>query len=183
MDDNSFKLPALLMQKSHFIYSVILIFILIYVFPHFILVQPNRISVSSYELIHIHTIDCGWSLDPLLPAVHENGHVFFSPFFLGGFLLWAKFLLLSCHLHSRRKQFIHSLKVSPLSGVHDEHDRTHTCSLLRMSQLCQPIVPSTGQWLKYCTCPSRPLRSLEQTRRSQEVARETATNKKYEQVT
>ncbi len=100
---------------------------------------------SSYEFIHIHTIDCGWSLDPLLLAVHENGHVFFSPVFLNGFLLWTKFLLLSCHLRSGWKQFIHSLRVSPLSGVHDEYDSTHTCSLLRMSQLCRPIVARTWQ--------------------------------------
>ena len=96
--DNSLKLPFLC--RKHFIYCVILIFILIYVFPHFILVQPDRISVSSYELFCIHAIDCGWSLDPLLLAVHENGHVFFSPLLLRGFLFWSKLLLSSWHLRS-----------------------------------------------------------------------------------
>jgi hypothetical protein len=88
--------------RKHFIYCVILIFILIYVFPHFILVQPDKISVSSYEFFYIHAIDFRWSLDPLLLAVHENDHIFFSPLFLSGFLFRSKPLLLSCHLYSYR---------------------------------------------------------------------------------
>jgi len=95
---NSLKLPF--SRRKHFICCVILI--LIYVFPHFILVQPNRIGVSWYELFCIHAVDRGWSLYPLLFAIDENGHAFFSSLFLRVFLFWGKLLVLSCHLRSYR---------------------------------------------------------------------------------
>ena len=66
--------------------SIIPLFILINIFPHFILVQPNRISISPDEFINRNTIDCGGTLNPLLLAIHEDCHILFLPLFLCGFL-------------------------------------------------------------------------------------------------
>jgi len=78
--------------------SVILLFILIHIFPQFILLQPNRVGIASNEFIYIHAIDCRRTLDPLLLAVHKDGHVLSLPLLLCGLLFRSQFLLSSCHL-------------------------------------------------------------------------------------
>jgi hypothetical protein len=46
------------------------------VFPQFILMQPDWISISSDEVINIHSINGGLPLHSLLLTVKKNGHVF-----------------------------------------------------------------------------------------------------------
>jgi hypothetical protein len=41
--------------------------------------QPNWIGVPSNELVHIHTVDGRWSLDPFLLLLYENSHVLLLP--------------------------------------------------------------------------------------------------------
>ena len=77
---------------------MILVFVLIYVFPHFILMQPNGICVSEDEVFYWNAINRGRTLDSLLLAVHEDRHVFFTPLLLCGFLFSCEFLLGCCHL-------------------------------------------------------------------------------------
>ncbi|MCH7920669.1 MAG: hypothetical protein IIC50_22155, partial [Planctomycetes bacterium] len=59
--------------------GIAVVFILIYVFPHFILVQPNGISVSEDEFFCWNAINRGRTLDTFLLAIHEDCHVFISP--------------------------------------------------------------------------------------------------------
>ena len=74
------------------------VFVLIYVFPHFIAMQPNGICVSEDEVFYWNAINRGRTLDAFLLAIHEDRHVFLAPLPLRGFLLRCEFLLVSCHL-------------------------------------------------------------------------------------
>jgi hypothetical protein len=48
-----------------------------HVFPHFILIQPDRVGGSADEFIGIQTLDGRRTLDPLLFPMDEEGHIFF----------------------------------------------------------------------------------------------------------
>ena len=58
----------------------IFILICLNIFPHFILVQPYRISISPDEFVNIHSVYRRWPFDFYLFSIHENPHIFFLPF-------------------------------------------------------------------------------------------------------
>ena len=55
----------------------IVLTILIYVLPHFILMKPYWVSISSDKLVWIRTVNCRRPLYALLLTFDKNGHVFF----------------------------------------------------------------------------------------------------------
>ncbi|CAK0770417.1 hypothetical protein CCP4SC76_5300013 [Gammaproteobacteria bacterium] len=75
--------------------------IAVHQFPHFILMQPNWVSIYPYKLIRIHPINSNRSLDSYLFAIHEYPHenfltLFFS-LFSRTFLSFCKFLFYLGH--------------------------------------------------------------------------------------
>src|SRR2546425_12614227 len=69
----------------------IVLTILIYVLPHFILLKPYWVSISSDKLIWIQTVNCRSPLYTFLLTIYENGHVLFSPSFLFGLFRRSEF--------------------------------------------------------------------------------------------
>ena len=57
-------------------FNMLSIFIGLDIFPHFVLMQPNGISISYDKFIHIHSINRRTSLYSNLLAIHENPLIF-----------------------------------------------------------------------------------------------------------
>jgi hypothetical protein len=68
-----------------------------HVFPHFILMQPHWISISSDKVIYIHSINGGRSLHSLLLAVDKNCHVFLLSSVFLNLLGGCQFPFRFCH--------------------------------------------------------------------------------------
>lgn len=82
---------------------VFLSFLFMDIFPHFILVQPYGIGIEADEFIYIHPVYCGFSLDPFLLAVYEDGLVLSSaPFFLPLLSRSKLTFLFFCHREVQR---------------------------------------------------------------------------------
>src|SRR6266576_1143070 len=77
----------------------IVLTILIYVLPHFILMKPYWVSISSDKLVWIHTVNCGRPLYTFLLTIDENGHVLFSSFLLFGLFRRSEFSFRFGHTH------------------------------------------------------------------------------------
>jgi len=67
------------------------------IYPHFILRQPDWISVSSNKLIYIDSINGGQSLDSFLLPVNKDCHVLLLPSLLLCFLGGCQFPFGPCH--------------------------------------------------------------------------------------
>ena len=73
--------------------------ILIYVLPHFILMKPYWVSISSDKLVWIHTLNCRRPLYTFLLTIDENGHVLFLSSFLFGLFRRGEFSFRLGHTH------------------------------------------------------------------------------------
>jgi len=68
-------------------FKQIIFVILINIFPHPILMQPNRICISFYVFINVYAIKSWRFFDTLLFPIDKNGHILFSSLFFAVF--WA----------------------------------------------------------------------------------------------
>jgi hypothetical protein len=73
--------------------EIVVIVNLVHVLPHFILMEPNWVSISSDEFFGIHAVNGEGSLHTLLLTTDENCHILFSAPFLFGLLLRSEFFL------------------------------------------------------------------------------------------
>jgi hypothetical protein len=68
-----------------------------HIFPHFILMQPDWISISPDEVINIHSINGGRTLHSFLLTVNKNSHVFLLSSLSLGLFGRCQFAFGFCH--------------------------------------------------------------------------------------